>query len=415
MSTVFRPVIGQVVQKQPFSVSHGDGLYSPRRGHPLYFGGTPTEKPAPKQRTRVLDHLKKVLVIAPWANLLGGISLVISALIPTGAAPPAQPATPTSAASRETEITTSLKIDNPAQRPTHDLAALKKIFRQMGWTLSTVGLVTGCMNGVALGYVSKQPSMVLSSVCNVITTPFLLVDPSISIRTAMWFFTGPWLSGFANKVQNERSLNPDHVNREMDMAPLINMKALRKTLKPEEKATPLALSKAWLRESGKMLRFVGEDQVILVKSIYQSAAQVVQNRKSIHTQTRQSMQELSDYLKGTQKEVPAFIQPSALKNQIGAMLLYIGTVPILVLGGSSSEVNSVCTKLISTGILAANTSLFATGLIGKDKNLIVGIPLSVVGNAYMQTDGGMGVAQIGTAAIQNYFRKEVVKKSEPSK
>lgn len=339
------------------------------------------------------------MFIPPITNLLGGLSLIASGLMPGSAAAAPKPVETPTVISAPTAT-----IENP--ETAQDWSRTKKLFNDMGWTLSTVGLFTGCINGVSLGFVSKQPSMVLSSIANLVTVPFLLVDPSITVRTAMWLFTGPWLAGFANKVHNDFKRKPGEEVLEFDMAPLVKLSALR------EKASTHGdknLAKTWLREAKHMFQFAGNDQVRIVKDTSSAFIQGVTQPKAVLEGTRKSLREVYDFMKGRRKETPDALQPNPMQNQLGAMLLYSGSIPILLLGGDSGIVTETCTKLAAAGFLSANTALFATAIQEKENMLAVALPLSVVGNAFMHTDIGMGTSQVATAGIQDYFRKQIVK------
>jgi hypothetical protein len=245
--------------------------------------------------------------------------------------------------------------------------------------------------------------MVVSSLCNMMTTPLLMVDPTLSARFAMWLFTGPWLAGYANKVRNDFYLKPGEAPRAFDMTPLISAQALRQKAGLPATDGLASLAGAWMKEAGRALRFVGTDQVLLVTDSARTVGKWFRPQKPPPPDPS---------LEPKTSGLGSWMQPSITQNQVGAMLMYIGSVPVLVMGGQPNAVTDVCTKLLAAGILSANTSLFSTALKQKEPTLLVGVPLSVVGMAFVDTTVGMGLSQLSTGIIQNYFRNEFHKTTQ---
>ncbi|MBY0404270.1 MAG: hypothetical protein K2X66_10255 [Cyanobacteria bacterium] len=379
--------------------------------NPLHFRNSHTGTQSKPELKKKFNFWNAILLISPITSLLGGSSLIVSSLLPSI---PKPSTIQTSKQTSNTIETTS--VSNP-ESEMNVPSDVQQFFKKMGWTFSTIGLFSGCVSGISLGKVSKQPSMVVSSVASLITVPLLLIDPSVTIRTAMWFFTAQWLCGFANKAKNEYELKPGEKPREMDMSALFSIEELKKK---SGKTAWNDLSVAWGHEAWQTLKFTAVDQVLIVKDTYQSTKNLFKNKKNSPSITLPLTPEQVQALPpGTNKEIKApekplsKIRPTSIQNHLGAMLLYLGSTPILFLGGSHPQVIEICTKLIAGGILSANSSLFSTALRDKNKTLLVGLPLSVLGNAWMHTDMGMGVSQLGSSAIQEYFRQEVEKKSPP--
>jgi hypothetical protein len=335
----------------------------------------------------------RFLMIAPLSNVLGGMSLLTGAFLPD-----TRPASST-----EPQAIPTVQV---AQGPENNMD-YKKFFSQMGWTLSTIGMFTGCINGVSIGRAAKQPSMVLSSVACLITSPLLMVDPTMCARTAMSFFIAPWLIGYANTIRNQQNRDPGEKPRELDMSALFDKSALQS----QAKAMGLSMPKTWFKEVGKTLHFVATDHLVLASDSATKLKTLVTQPKQLAKGVHQGFSETLQMLRGQRKTLPDFVNPSVSQNQVGAMLMYIGATPILMMGGPVNQVTEVFTKLLALGLLTANTSLFASGIKEKNASLLVGVPLSFVGNAAMDRDWGMGLSQTATGLIQEYFRQGF-KKSE---
>lgn len=329
-------------------------------------------------------------MIAPLSNVLGGVSLLTGALLPELK----------STSNDEKHVSPAIQVAQ-TQVANNNATDYKEFFSQMGWTLSTVGMFTGCINGVSIGRASKQPSMVLSSVACLITSPLLMVDPTMCARTAMWFFTAPWLIGYANTIRNKQNLSPGETSRELDMSAIFDKTAL----KSQANASGSSLTKTWFQEIGKSLHFVATDHLVLISDSAKQLKTLVTQPKQVAKGIQNGFSETLQMLRGQRKELPAFVNPSASQNQVGAMLMYIGSTPILMMGGPVNQVTEVCTKLLALGALTANTSLFASGIKEKNASLLVGVPLSFVGSAAMDKDWGMGLSQTATGLIQEYFRQ----------
>jgi hypothetical protein len=347
-------------------------------------------------------------MISPLANLLGGALLVGSAVMPSAPEPARKTPEPTAQVqSANTALTTDAILPQ-------DSWDLQQVLRQLGWTFSSLGLLTGSINGLALGVHAKQPSMALAAVGSMIASPLLVVDPSLSVRAAMLFFAGPWLAGMGNKIQNEfNAAQGGEDFRSHDIRPLLSWKALRAKHQvmaqdPEANPSPLALLKLWGQEAGHSLRFVAGDQWLLLKNTGRLAGQTVLAPRQTYQGIRDGAQGLKDFLKGHRADLPEAIQPSATQSHVGAMLVYSGSVPLLFVGGPETAVAEVCTKLAALGGAVAESALWLTAVQQRDKMLLVGIPLRTGGSAWMHTDAGMGVSLLGRAMVQQYFRHQVV-------
>lgn len=359
----------------------------------------------------------RVLLISPVANLMSGLCLVSSHFMPDA---PKAPATvfgaQGSGVNAQADPLQGLDIEAQKAFDT-DWASLKKTLNQLGWTLMSVGSMTGSINGLSLGLVSKQPSMALCSLISMSMAPLLLVDPSITVRSAMIFFAAPWLSGMGNKLNNEFNLKPGELPREREMAPLFRLKALREKIirqHPEKAKSPLTFRDwlgAWTTEAGETLKFVLDDQVLMLKNVGGAMGHLASSPSQLKAEARKNLEETLAFLKNQRKELPDFLKPSATQNHVGAMLIYLGSVPMLFLGGPESMVTEVCTKLTAAGGGVSDISLFMTALQQRDKMLLVGIPLRNIGSAWMHTDLGTGATLVGRTMVQQYFVKQVQEKS----
>lgn len=362
--------------------------------------------PAPRPKsTKKAWH--RILLISPICNLLGGISLIVGALMPASKPAAAPAVTEKTVQQGVNAAAVSNQVDAETR---NQWDQVKGTLTQMGWVFTSIGSITGSINGMSLGYVYKQPGMVLASMASMMCAPLLMVDPSITLRSAMLLFGGPWLAGMGNRVKNEYSLEKGEAPREFDMAPLIDRKALEQLASGGK---PMGLGgriKSWLGHSGRMVRFVAGDQVVMVKSLATSFTQIrSKEKRKAEEEKRRNLASIS----GQMEQSLAQLKPSSTQNYVGAMLTYVGSVPMLFVGGSMPAVTEICTKLNALGGLCADSSLLMTAIKEKEKWLLVGIPMRVAGNAFMHTDIGTGVNLIGRVAVQNYFRKEITHGDDP--
>lgn len=366
------------------------------------------ESPPPPPQKKRWWH--RVLMISPLANLLGGALLVGSAVMPSASADPARKTLdPPVAQVQSAEMPFTVGRILP-----QDGWDLQQVLRQLGWTFSSLGLLTGSINGLALGVHARQPSMALAAVGSMIASPLLVVDPSLSVRAAMLFFAGPWLAGMGNKIQNEFNAAQGREDfRSHDIKPLLSLKALRAKHQamaqdPEADPSTLALLKLWGQEAGQSLSFIVGDQWLLLKNTGRLAGRTILAPRQTCQGLREGARGLKDFLKGNRTDLPEAIQPSATQSHVGAMLVYSGSVPLLFVGGPETAVAEVCTKLAALGGAVAESALWLTAVQQRDKMLLVGIPLRTGGSAWMHTDAGMGVSLLGRAMVQQYFRHQVV-------
>lgn len=388
----------------------------------------PVKKPA-KGRSFSQRLANGVLLLAPITNLLGGVSLLSSAVMPVMV-----PDKKIAVIKRRDGEEAAIEVDeevSPRPISGEEIKAVestleqlkrtltdfgykvftpdnKSLLREMGWTFTSVGVLMTSINRLAAGYVSRQPGMVLCSLGMMCTAPLLLISPSVQVQAGLAFFLGPWLAGAANKVRNKFYLKPGEQPRELDMAPLIDRDALKKTI-GEANPSRGKIIRAWISHFLKTCKFIGTDQVLLVKNTSKSILTGWQNRSELQKSAKKNVKESYDYLVGRQEETPALFKPSATQNQVASMLMYAGSVPILLLAGQEGAVVDVCTKLIAAGSFTANIPLLATGIHNKDAEMIVAIPLMTAGITQLNTDTGQALTRIGVAGYMNHLRKDVIK------
>jgi hypothetical protein len=378
----------------------------------------PSAEDAQTQLSPKRQFWRKVLWISPLSNLLGGSLLITGACLP-GEAP--QKA--------------DLQITQEQAQWNQNLAEIKKTLTQLGWTFTATGSLMGCINGISLGYRYQQPSMVLAALSNMIASPILMIQPSVSLRAAMLLMGGPWMLGFANHVRNtlaqkeegrgEGGVTNSNI-RQFDMAPLISRQALQKSLlEALPQGTPLSVRQeilGWLTQAAGMVKFSVVDHGQMVRDLGQGlkkrvwgTPESIQNPQSPLQSIPKNPGEIPLEAKEAAKEEnQGKIVPSPIQNQLGAFLMYAGSIPMLVLSGESVWVNEICTKLIAAGSLASDSSLFFSAVHEKNKALMVGIPLRNLGGAFMHTDIGMGVNLLGRSVVQDHFRKEIIRPKEDS-
>lgn len=366
---------------------------------------------------------------APLCNVVGGPMLIASSLLPNAislsnpfkttpqsqAAPAETPATPSELGEMARLTPEELKATET------DLTALKETLKSLGWEICSVGFLGGAISGLAMGYVSKQPGMFMSSFSNIAMVPALLMFPdSFAVKAAVALSTAPWLTGYANIYRNQFRLKPGEKLREFDMAPLFSNEALKKQVRPDgTEMTTAEVAKARAQYSWDMMKFIGQDQVLIGKDIAESAVEATAYGKEFAKNPKEKLQsgakELGDayrFIRGKTTEAPEILKPSVFQNQCAAFLLYAGSLPILFLVGSVDAVNMAGKTMFTAGSALANLPMWAVGFNKKDQNLILGIPLMTAGTFTMDTTGGMGVMRLGEAGFMNYIRKEVAKSQQ---
>ncbi|MBY0405938.1 MAG: hypothetical protein K2X66_18695 [Cyanobacteria bacterium] len=392
------------------NVGSHDTLSSPSPRHQvtakLKLDG-PSAEDAQTQLAPKRQFWRKVLWISPLSNLLGGSLLITGACLP-----------------REAPQKAEIQLTQEQTQWNQNLADIKKTLTQLGWTFTATGSLMGCINGISLGYRYQQPSMVLAALSNMIASPILMIQPSVSLRAAMLLMGGPWMLGFANHVRNTLAQKEEGPGggvrnttiRQYDMAPLISRHALQKSLlETLPQGTSLSVRQeilGWLTQAAGMVKFSVVDHGQMVNDLGQG----LKKRLWGTPEPPQNPQSPPQTIPNTPEAIPVDgkIVPSPMQNQLGAFLMYAGSIPMLVLSGESVWVNEICTKLIAAGSLASDSSLFFSAVHEKNKALMVGIPLRNLGGAFMHTDIGMGVNLLGRSVVQDHFRKEIIRPKEES-
>ncbi len=309
-----------------------------------------------------------------------------------------------------TTATSTPSIDNPKSRPlSHDeralLVDLKQLLTQLGWSTIALSALTDGVNGVAAGYNTKQPSIALASLARVfINVPFLIIEPGTMARASFFALSAMFTTGYANKLHNDYNTS-GKPQRDFDLKPLINTDALR-AITGDNNPTSTRLAKAWLAESGKMLKFVATDQALMMQDVSKSVASKGTHPIDSLKQLKQAILNTASFATKKSDKKPDYLDPSAFNSRLGAMLVYAGSIPIIVMTGDVSQINRLGSALIGSGLLAYNASLFLVGANEKgieNKALMVGIPLQVAGGSFIDTNIGMGISLVGGATISNYF------------
>ena len=372
---------------------------------PLYFAGS--QKPAedsdsvelsqqPQQPGRLRRIGRKILLVSPLASLLGGAALMTSAFLPSHHAVNTS-SPPVAVASAHPQAT-------PQQQDA--INNIKDILFRLGWTLGAIGTLTGGINGLSAGYSSKQPSMALGSIGQILAAPILVADPTVSARAALMTAIALFITGFANKMRNDFGLRPGEAPRELDMSPLVHKQALEQLVGNDDPSA-MQLARAWAAQASKTLRFVGGDQVLMLTHGAKSIGHAAIHPKETLARQKKAIAQFSQFVRRRRKEMPDFMKPSATQGQVGAMLMYLGSVPLLFLSGSIPVITDIGTKLIAAGSLTENTSLFAVGMNdGKfpARALLIGVPMMTLGNAELHTDAGAAATMLASATYANFFR-----------
>jgi hypothetical protein len=252
-----------------------------------------------------------------------------------------------------------------------------------------------------MGFRDKQPSMVVGNTLCLAMAPFFIAEPSVPLRAAYFLACAMFNAGFANKLQNELTANK---KREFDLQFLTDWKGWRDSLPEAERKQ---LLNAWVGRAGAMLRFTLADQVLTVTSAGKSLGKVLAAPMASFNALKQMVAETNQYVQGQRKQLPdAMLNALPEQERVSVMLAYVGGLPILFLGGSLPAVNALGTKFFGASSLLANASLFVVGAHKNDwvgKALMVGIPLKVLGNAFLETNLGYGLEAVGHAPTSLYY------------
>lgn len=396
-------------------------------GMPRFAGETETPKPAeqPKRAEKPRKNLLQktwsgVLRVAPFSNLLGGLMLISSAFLPQHAAvnpqvsAPAQTAQVQSAQSvqpaRKTDMTQQLVAEN-------GLADVRDLLIRLGWILGATGAMAGKINVIAAGHQKKQPSMVMGGLWGLGMATCLMFDPTVPVRIAFLTASAMLINGFGNMVQNEYRLKQGQKPREFDMRPLHSKQALKKLLGDNADPSSMQLLNAWVKELGKMGKFVVEDHVLMAGKVVKGMGYTVIHPMKTVGIIKDNTVQMGRYAKhGLKSEYqPDFIKPSDTQNQIGSMLIYAGGIPWLLLSGSLPGVEQACQALIAAGSLTADLSLVGVGGAEKGINKAVAFgPLLINGGIpWVNTNPGAGVGMVGNAFVDNYFANKAEDETEP--
>ena len=353
-------------------------------GDTVRFGAAEARK---QKRSPLQTLWGVVLRVAPASNLLGGLMLMTSFFLPHHA----QPAQSASASARPAAVASAQPVMTAVQKQQAEntLAEIRDLLVTLGWTLGGAGLLAGKINVMAAGKTGKQPSMVLGGLWGMGVATWLMFDPTLPVRTAFLTASALLISGYANKVRNDFGLKNGEKPREFDMRPLYSPKVLR-ALTGDENASGAKLLRAWVKQLKAMSLFVAEDHALMVKDSGKAIARFVRNPK-------------------TNFKPREWLKPSALQNRLGAMLIYAGGVPLLIMNGNTSAVEQAAHALIATGSLTADLSLFAVGKEKKGalgKAMMVGVLATNAGIAGFNTTAGAGLSMTGNATVDYYFAKE---------
>jgi hypothetical protein len=376
---------------------------------PIAFGNTTQAEPLPEKEAKTplikpsvpkLSWPKRlfnsVLGIAPFANLAGGLCLITGASLPTMYH--ATHRTPQGVQTEKTDAASQATLSQ-ATLP-KEWEDLRKGLIQMGWTITSLSAMAGNFNGIALGMTYKQPSMVLASLGGMAICPFLIMDPSVSVRTAMMLLGAPWLAGMANRFRNESSpntpvpLEPDLL--EYDLTWLWKPDELKAWAKAENIHGNTGL--LWGHYAAHGVGMVLKDQVRLFDSVGHGFGQLFKKKSPKQNETPSTVNESTSLLTN-----------SELHSRLGGVFYVLGGVPMLFLGGDAPLVNAIGSKLIGAAGFLGDSALFVKAVREKDGKLLLGIPVRNLGGAWFHTDLGAGVSYVGRSIVQQHFRQEVMK------
>lgn len=361
-------------------------------------------KPPPAKLSwpkRLFNHF---LGVAPFANLVGGLCLITGASMPT-----VYRYTHSNPSSVQTDkIQTEVIEKTDSNSLPQEWEDLRKGLIKMGWTITSLSAMAGNFNGIALGMTYKQPSMVLASLGGMAICPFLIMDPTVSVRTAMMLLGAPWLAGMANRFRNESVRNASG-NENNPNAPAPLEYDMTRLWKPEElKAWAQAENLKgntgilWGRYAAQGVGMILKDQVRLFETVGQSLGQLFKKKSPKRNETPP-----------TETEKTSLLTNSELHSRVGGVFYMLGGVPMLILGGDAPLVNAIGSKLIGAAGFLGDSALFFKAVREKDGKLLVGIPVRNLGGAWFHTDLGAGVSYVGRSIVQQHFRQEVLNHQKP--
>jgi hypothetical protein len=392
-----------------------ENLYRPLAYQPLAFGNTTApdtlaeevaeaakasvKNPSPPKLRWPKRLFNSFLGIAPFANLSGGLCLITGASLPT--------------VYHYTHPQTETVQQNQTPSMPQEWEDLRKGLIRMGWTITSLSAMAGNFNGIALGMTYKQPSMVLASLGGMAICPFLIMDPTVSVRTAMMLLGAPWLAGMANRFRNESVRNASGKEQNNPNAPVALEYDMTRLWKPDElKAWATAQNLngnngvLWGRYAAHGVGIVLKDQVRLFETVGQSLGQLF--KKKPPKQNEPPV---------TENQNTSLLTNSELHSRLGGVFYMLGSIPMLILGGDAPLVNAIGSKLIGAAGFLGDSALFFKAVREKDGKLLVGIPVRNLGGAWFHTDLGAGVSYVGRSIVQQHFRQEVInhQKPEPQK
>jgi hypothetical protein len=304
-------------------------------------------------------------------------------------------------------------------------AAFKSQVSKASWNVLASGRFFSAINGISQGIISMQPSMVL---CNIgqllVTTPMFSIagaTQSQRLKTLAasldMFFGGLYTVGFATEIANKSKPENDPTVRVYDMS------RLKQAFIPSSGMNIAQRASAIGKELVGMTVFAAQDHVDLVKNLVKDNTSIARSIANPNTWRRKDEALYPDLETDSRFNVNDLAKPSANKSRIAAMLTYAGTLPIVLLNTRIPDIgNKFIPQLLKGGaMLTANLSLFTLALNRDDwkgRAPLLGVPLSVIGNAKANNDFFVGIGQIGEAMNNLFFSDMAVnglKRIKPKK
>lgn len=342
--------------------------------------------------------------LSPLMALCGGVSLLTSALLPevsNDALVSDEQVVLEANTGFNSPDTSELQINPVAQvTETPDVSEdasqriqqLKELLKALGWGMVSISTLTDAYTALGGAISQKQPSMAASALLQAGVSPFLYLNQNISTLGVLYTAYALFFAGFANDVYNNHEKPEGAQPREMDLKPLFSPKALKALVGDESDPKLMQLAKTWSHHVGDVTGFFVKDQLRVAKSL----VPFVHKGKV----KKPNDENLSLFQRVT--------KPTSRSNEITSALMYAGGVPLMFVSGPQSKVAQVATKLYTAGQLTESTSFLAIGKEEsgiKAKALLVGVPLTLVGNAIINSnvDMGAGLSMIGLSTILNYL------------
>jgi len=310
--------------------------------------------------SRVINALKKTQYLSPMAFLVGSLLLLGGHAV--------KPVLNLWHLVRQTDRAESEEDKRVAD-------ALAEVLRKMGWASLATGALASVPVDIISGIKAKQPSWVLGGALSAIPSTVLYFDQSVPVVTALYLCLGLMLSGFANKIANKHGPN----NKSNPNIRAFDLKQLQGLFKGQ-------VDKAVLRD---LAQFIKQDQI-----------QVFQMPQTVLKQFKK------DGVKATIKST--LLLPSPEQSQFSSLLIYLGGLPLLLLGSGNTVIALVLQRVQGAGVAAGYASLLPEAIASRNtpqgKILLSSIIVRTLGKlVFGLSEPGVALEKLSQAGSAYYF------------